>query len=42
MRLGLFLNTGQFPGQSHDGIYDLFLAEARQADQLGLFVEGFP
>lgn len=36
-KVGLFLNAGEFPGQSHTEIYDLLLAEAELAERLGYF-----
>ncbi|MGE0544448.1 MAG: LLM class flavin-dependent oxidoreductase, partial [Dehalococcoidia bacterium] len=35
MKFGLFLNAGEFPGMSHDAIYDLLVSQAELADQLG-------
>jgi alkanesulfonate monooxygenase SsuD/methylene tetrahydromethanopterin reductase-like flavin-dependent oxidoreductase (luciferase family) len=35
VKFGLFLNAGQFPGMSHDAIYDLMASQAELADHLG-------
>jgi alkanesulfonate monooxygenase SsuD/methylene tetrahydromethanopterin reductase-like flavin-dependent oxidoreductase (luciferase family) len=35
VKFGLLLNAGEFPGLSHDDIFDLILAEAQLADDLG-------